>query len=108
MRRLTGFRTEMNNKPCIGFSFEFIYDGTSTSVSINLSSGPVVYQLPGSSGTNALGTFNATASGTSSLSCDSGFTVTSSTLILGILTVNLGGTPPAAGTICTVSGIITY
>src|SRR5579864_6496419 len=98
----------MNNKPCIGFSFQFIYDGSSSSVSINLSTGPVVYQLPGSGGTNTLGSLNAAASGTSSLSCDSGFTVTSSTLILGILTINLGGTPPAAGTICTVSGIITY
>lgn len=96
------------NKTCIGFSFEFIYDGSSTSVSINLSTGPVIYQLPGSGGNNTLGNLNVTASGTSGLSCDSGFTISSTSLILGILTINLGGTPPAAGTVCTVSGLITY
>lgn len=96
------------NHPCLGFSFQFIYDGSSTSVSVNASTGPLIYSLPASSGTGALGGFNATATGVQDMSCDSGFTVTSTTLILGILTVNLGGTPPAAGTICTISGLAVY
>lgn len=98
----------MTNHSCIGFTFQFIYDGSSSNVSVNLTTGPVFYEIPGGSSSSSLGTFSATAMGVSGLSCDSGFTVSSSLLLLGTLTINLGGTPPASGTICTVSGILSY
>lgn len=96
------------NHPTIPFQFAFKADGSSESVSINLSSGPVIYDLPPSTGTGSLGgAFNATASGTSNMGVDSGLTFTSASILLGILTVNFTGTVDA-GTIVTVSGYLIY
>lgn len=96
------------NHPSIAFQFTFYADGSTGSVSVNLSSGPIIYNLPASSGTNVLATgFNITASSVKNLSIDSGLTITSDTVLLGCLTVNFTGTV-AAGTIVTVSGILLY
>ena len=96
------------NAPCIAFQFSFFADGTTSSVAVNLSSGPILYSLPPNSGTNALATgFNATATGVKSLSIDSGLTIASETLLLGILTVNFTGTV-AAGTVVTLTGYLLY
>lgn len=97
----------MANSVAVDFGFLFLNDGTSTSVSINLSSQPVAVQIANSNVIDVVNLDLATASGVTNLSCDSGATVTSSSLMLGILTVNLSA-PGTAGTTNFISGVLTF
>lgn len=89
------------NKIVLDFSFTFLNDGTSTSVSINLSTQPI-------SPVQIVNSINlATAIGATALSCDSGASVTSSSLLLGILTVNLSSAG-IAGTTNVIYGLLEF
>lgn len=98
------------NSPIIFFGFTFLNDGTSTSVSINLSTQPVFVQ-----GSNEM--FNpqlvgnslslTTAISAGGFTCDSGATITSSSILLGVLTVHLS-TAGTAGDTDTIFGYLKF
>lgn len=97
------------NSPSINFGFQFVCDGSSTTVEIDLTSGPVFYNLPAGTGTSAFnGGFNATAKSATGVEADSGLTVDSWNLGLDVLTVNFSGDLPDPGTVCTVNGTLLF
>jgi hypothetical protein len=95
------------NKVAVGFGFLFVNDGTSTSIAINLSTQPVAVQISNADAPILINLNLAGATGVTELVCDSGATVTSSTLVLGILTVNLSAAG-TSGNVNYITGILTF
>lgn len=94
------------NKPSINFGFQFVHDGSANSVSVNLMTGPIYYNNPAQTGL-LNGAVNALASSAQGVLADSGLTVTTWSMLLGVLTVNFTGTV-AAGTICSINGALLF
>lgn len=98
------------NRASINFGFQFVCDGSSGSVSVNMTTGPVYYNLPA---LTQIPTLNGVLSllGTTpyGLAADTGLTVTSFSILLGVLTVNFTGAstvPP--NTVCSINGTLMF
>jgi hypothetical protein len=96
----------MSNKVTVPFGFTFLNDGTSTAVTISLATQPSFIVQSGSVQPLTANILSV-LSGVTQLVCDSGATVTSSSLLLGILTVNLSA-PGTAGTTNIIGGYLLF
>ncbi len=97
----------MANKVAVGFAFKFQGDGSSTSVQCNLVTNPVYFSVPSADYPTLSPTANATPSSVSDVSTSGGLTVSTTSVTLGVLTVNFTSAP-ANGTIYTVFGYLEY
>jgi hypothetical protein len=97
----------MANKLTLSFQIGFLSDGTTSTVVVNLSTGPVGYGAPGAG--NVLNdSLAATATDVTNLSGDwSGATVTKASLILGVLTLNISPVP-ASGSYGNIAGTVLF
>jgi len=96
----------MSNKVTVPFGFTFLNDGTSTTVTISLATQPSYVSLGGEAQpltSNLL----SVLSGVTQLVCDSGATVTSASLLFGMLTVTLSA-PGTAGTTNIINGLLLF
>jgi len=96
----------MANKTTIAFSFTFFGDGASTSVSIDLTTGPVFFSPPVSGSITPLFASAPADVPLANMDC-AGLTIVSRTLLLGVLTLNFSSAP-TNGSLYTVNGYATF
>ena len=96
----------MVNRVSTTFGFAFMSDGSSTTVTVNLTTQPCFIIQEGLA--QPLTNYSlASLAGVTGLVCDTGITVTSAVILLGVLTITLSA-PGVNGALNNVSGYLLF